>query len=96
MIRRIEEIAKEAWMLKSTAKNTTEAVAALRTALMRVERLEKLQGLNSLPLPVERPPLNPMYELAPKINALPSVEKQKYVLRIKEEIRRRKAEIQPT
>lgn len=93
LIRRTEEIAKEAWMLKGTAKNTTEAVAALRTALMCVERLEKLQGLNSLPLPVERPPVNPMYELAQKINALPPEEKQKYVLKIKEVIRRRKAEV---
>ena len=63
LIRKTEEIAKEAWTLKNTAKNTTEAVAALRTALMCVERLEKLQGLNSLPLPVDKPPMNPMYEL---------------------------------
>jgi len=93
LIRKTEEIAKEAWTLKSTAKNTTEAVAALRTALMCVERLEKLQGLNSLPLPLEKPRLNPMSELAEKINQLPPEEKQKYVFRVKEEIRRRKAEV---
>lgn len=89
LIRRTEEIAKEAWTLKNTAKNTTEAVAALRTALMCVERLEKLQGLNSLPLPLERPMVNPMSELANRINQLPPEEKAKYVLRIKEEIKRR-------
>lgn len=93
LIRRTEEIAKEAWILKSTAKNTTEAVAALRTALMCVERLEKLQGLNSLPLPIDKPQLNPMYDLAQKINQLSSEEKQKYTLRVKEEIKRRGIEI---
>lgn len=93
LIRRTEEIAKEAWTLKNTAKNTTEAVAALRTALMCVERLEKLQGLNSLPLPIDKPQVNPMYELAQKINQLPAEEKAKYVVRIKEEIKRRGIEL---
>lgn len=90
LIRRTEEIAKEAWILKNTAKNTTEAVAALRTALMCVERLEKLQGLNSLPLPIERPMTNPISELANRINQLPPEEKAKYVLKVKDEIRKRK------
>lgn len=93
LIRRTEEIAKEAWTLKNTAKNTTEAVAALRTALMCVERLEKLQGLNLLPLPIDKPQVNPMYELAQKINQLPIEEKVKYVLRVKEEIKRRGIEL---
>lgn len=93
LIRRTEEIAKEAWILKSTAKNTTEAVAALRTALMCVERLEKLQGINSLPLPINQPAVNPMYELAQKANQLPADQKAKLVLRVKEEIKRRGIEI---
>lgn len=93
LIRRTEEIAKEAWVLKSKAKNTAEAVSALRTALMCVERLEKLQGINSLPLPIDKPKVNPMYELAQKINTLPPEEKQKYVLRIKEEIKKRGVEV---
>lgn len=93
LIRKTEEIAKEAWILKTTAKNTTEAVAALRTALMCVERLEKLQGINSLPLPTERPKVNPLSELADRINLLPLEEKQKYVLRVKEEIKRRGIEV---
>jgi len=93
LIRKTEKIAKEAWTLKNTAKNTTEAVAALRTALMCVERLEKLQGLNSLPLPIDKPSVNPMYELAQKINQLPPEEKAKYVLRVKEEIKRRGIEL---
>lgn len=93
LIRRTEEIAKEAWILKNSAKNTTEAVAALRTALMCVERLEKLQGLNSLAIPIDKPRVNPISELADKINQLPPEQKQKYVLRIKEEIKRRGIEL---
>lgn len=93
LIRRTEEIAKEAWTLKNNAKNTLEAVSALRTALMCVERLEKLQGLNLLPLPIDKQQVNPMSELADKINQLPPDEKQKYVLRIKEEIKKRGIEL---
>ena len=93
LIRRTEEIAKEAWTLKNNAKNTLEAVSALRTALMCVERLEKLQGLNLLPLPIDKPQVNPLYELAQKINQLPIDEKEKYVSRIKDEIKRRGVEI---
>lgn len=90
---RTEEIAKEAWILKNNAKNTLEAVSALRTALMCMERLEKLQGINSLPLPIDKPQVNPMYELVQKINQLPADEEQKYVLRIREEIKERRVEI---
>ncbi|MCL5090836.1 MAG: hypothetical protein M1514_02380 [Patescibacteria group bacterium] len=45
LIRKTEEV-KESWELKKTAKNTLEAVGALRTALMAIERLEKLQGID--------------------------------------------------
>lgn len=93
LIRKTEEIAKESWKLKDKAKNTTEAVSALRTALMCVERLEKLQGFNSMPLPLDRPKTNPVADIAHAINQLPSKEKEKYVLKVKEIIKKRGIEI---
>ncbi len=90
LIRKTEEIVKESWELKKTARNNLEAVGALRTALMAIERLERLQGISSLPLPIEKPREQQISELAHKINQLPSEEKQKYILRVREEIKRRK------
>lgn len=94
LIRKTEKIIKEAWMPRSTAKNNLEAVGALRTALIAIERLEKLQGINSLPLPIEKPRETQMFELAQKANQLSKKDRDKFLLRVKEEIKRRKAQSQ--
>src|SRR3989344_3091512 len=88
LIRKTEEIIKEAWILRTTAKNNLEAVGALRTALMAIERLEKLQGMSSLPLPIEKPRETQMFELAQKANQLPKEERDKFLNRVKDEIKR--------
>lgn len=93
LIRKTEEIVKEAWVLRTTAKNNLEATGALRTALMAIERLEKLQGVSSLPLPLEKPKSTQMFELAQKANMLPKKDRDKFLLRVKEEIRKRNVEI---
>lgn len=80
LIRKTEEIIKESWELRKTAKNNLEATGALRTALMAIERLEKLQGISSLPLPVEKPREVQMFEIAQEANALPK-KKRKINLR---------------
>jgi hypothetical protein len=46
LVKKAEEIIKEAWLLKSNAKNTMEKVSALRTILHAIERLTKLHGLD--------------------------------------------------
>lgn len=89
LIRKTEEIVKEAWQLRKTAKNNLEATQALRTAIIAIERLEKLMGISSLPLPIEKPSEIQMFEVAQEINALPEKEKKKVVLTIAEEIRKR-------
>lgn len=94
LIRKTEKIIKEAWMLRSIAKNNLEAVGALRTALIAIERLEKLQGINSLPLPIEKPRETQIFELAQKANQLLKKDRDKFLLRVKEEIKRRKAQSQ--
>lgn len=80
LIRKTEEIIKEAWTLRSTARNNLEAVGALRTALIAIERLEKLQGLNSLPLPIEKPQELQTSELAHKLNTTLTLEARQIVI----------------
>lgn len=89
LIRKTEEIIKESWVLRTTAKNNLEAVGALRTALIAIERLEKLQGINSLPLPIEKPIETQIYELAQEANQLPKKERDRFLMRLKEEIKKR-------
>ena len=59
---------------------------------MCIERLEKLQGLNSLPLPIEKPKEIQMFELAQKVNALPKDKRDMVLFRVKEEIKKRKTQ----
>lgn len=75
LIKKTEAIIRESWQLKNNAKNTLEAVGALRTVLIAIERLEKLQGLDSLPLPIEKPTEIQIFEYAQEINTLPKEEK---------------------
>lgn len=89
LIRKTEEIIKESWELRKSAKNTLEATGALRTALMAIERLEKLQGLSSLPLPVEKPNEVQIFEIAQEANALPKKEKDEFKKMLDLEIRKR-------
>jgi hypothetical protein len=87
LIRKTEEIIKEAWILRDTAKNNLEAVGALRTALMAIERLEKLQGISSLPLPIERPEELQLDAYAQEINTLPKEARQIIMTAIRKAIR---------
>lgn len=95
LIKTTEAIITESWELKAKAKNVMEATSSLRTALQAVERLQKLFGIdNVLPQP-EKPKQMQISELAHEINQLPEQEKQKYVVRVQEEIRRRGIEVNP-
>jgi len=76
LIRKTEEIVKEAWKLKDNAKNTLEATGALRTALMAIERLQKLRGLNNPPLQIEKHQETKIFEYAQAVNTLPNESKQ--------------------
>ncbi|MFC1624861.1 hypothetical protein ACFL15_00625 [Patescibacteria group bacterium] len=87
LIRKTEEIVKEAWKLRNSSKNTLEAVGALRTALMAIERLEKLQGLDSLPLPIEKSEEIQIYEYAQEISNLPKEEKSTVLEAVRNRIR---------
>lgn len=89
LIKKVEAVIKEAFILKSKAKNTLEATSALRTILMAVERLEKLQGIDSLPLPLEKPREVQIFEWAQTINRLPSEQKDFVMKRVRKEIDRR-------
>ncbi len=89
LIRKTEAVISEAWKLKDNAKNTLEAVGALRTALMGIERLGKLQGIDELPLPTEKPRETQIFEFAQEINLFPQEKKQIILSRVREEIAKR-------
>ncbi|QQG40764.1 MAG: hypothetical protein HYV37_00355 [Candidatus Levyibacteriota bacterium] len=89
LIRKTEEVIKEAWTLKNHARNTLEAVGSLRTALMGIERLQKLLGIDSLPIPIEKPVEIQTFELAQEVIALPEEDKSVALSMIREEIKKR-------
>ena len=93
LIRKTEEIVKEAWKLRNSSKNTLEAVGALRTALMAIERLQKLQGLDSLPLLIEKSKELQVFEYAQEISKLPTQDKENALAMVRNEIEKRKVEI---
>lgn len=84
LIRKTEQIIKEAWLLKNKAKNGLEAVGALRTALIAIERQQKLLGLDALPLPEEKPMQMIISEFANEVNSLPPEQKQQILARLKQ------------
>jgi len=90
LIKRTEAIVSESWQLKNSAKNTLEAVGALRTALMAIERLEKLLGIDTMPLPIQKPTELRIFEYAQEINTMPENEKEVALKMIRNEIKKRK------
>lgn len=98
LIKKAQEVIKEGWILKSNAKNTMEKVSAMRVVLHAIERLTKLQGLdtnNNL----DAPPVYMSLEIqrhrqvsmmADQLNQLPPAQKQKALDMIKAELKRRK------
>lgn len=95
LIKKAQEVIKEGWILKSNAKNTMEKVSAMRVVLHAIERLTKLQGLdtnNNL----DTPPVYMSLEiqrhrqvtmLADQINSMPPEKKQKAMEMVKARIK---------
>jgi len=86
LVKKTEEIVKEAWKLKKRAKNTMEAVGALRTALMGIERLQRLQGIDSLPVKIEKHREEQVFEFAQEINTLPVKARDKVLSAVREAV----------
>lgn len=98
LIKKAQEVVKEGWILKSNAKNTMEKVSAMRVVLHAIERLTKLQGLDTnnnqdtpvyMSLEIQRHRQVTM--MADQLNQLPPEKKQKALGMIKAELKRRKA-----
>lgn len=80
LIKKTEAIIAESWELKEKAKNTMEATSSLRTALMAIERLQKLHGIDDVPPQSEKPKGQQMSELAQSLNTTLSPEARQMVL----------------
>jgi hypothetical protein len=74
LVRKVQEVIKEAWVVKKTAKNALEASQALRTVLMAVEQLRKLEGLDLIAPTIDKPAETQIFEMAQSIQQLPKEE----------------------
>jgi hypothetical protein len=74
LIKKVQEVIKESWQIKNTAKTALEASQALRTILMAVEQLRKLQGLDMLPLALDESDETKIFNMAQEVNKLPKKE----------------------
>jgi len=74
LIKKVQEVIKESWQIKNTAKTALEASQALRTVLMAVEQLRKLQGLDMLPPALDESDETMVFNMAQEINKLPKNE----------------------
>lgn len=80
LIKKTEAIITESWELKNSAKNTLEATGALRTALMAIERLQKLHGIDDVPPQPELPKEAQISQLANTLNTTLSPKAKQMVL----------------
>lgn len=99
LVKKAQEVIKESWALKSNTKNNMEKISAMRVILHAIERLTKLQGLDTnskedmpihMSLEIQRH--NQVFLLAEQLNQLPPAEKAKAKEMIKAEIKKRKSE----
>lgn len=89
LVKKIQEVIRECWELKNTARNTLEATQALRTILLAVEQLRRLQGLDLLPPTTAKPSEVQIFEMAQAVNQLPKEEYQEALRLIRIEIKKR-------
>lgn len=95
LIKKAEEVIKEGWLLKSNARNTMEKVSALRVVLNAIERLTKLQGLDTnnqdtpVVMSIEFQRQREIQIMAEEFYKLPEGEKKKAEKMIQAELKKR-------
>jgi predicted nuclease with TOPRIM domain len=80
LIKKTEAVISESWELKNKARNVMEATSSLRTALMAIERLQKLHGIDDVPPQPELPKEAQISQLADSINTTLSLEAKQIVI----------------
>lgn len=95
LIKKAEEVIKEGWILKANSRNSMEKVAALRVVLHAIERLTKLQGLDTnnqdtpVVMSIEFQRQREIQIMAEEFYKLPEGEKKKAEKLIQAEIKKR-------
>lgn len=95
MVRKAQEVIKEGWLLKSNAKNTMEKVSALRVVLHAIERVTKLQGLDTnhqdrpVVMSIEFQRQRQVMALAEGLNQLSAPKKAKALEMVRAELKKR-------
>jgi len=89
LVRKVQEVIKESWQIKNTAKTALEASQALRTILLAVEQLRRLQGLDLVSPTLEEPDETKIFKMAQEVNQLPKKEYKVALQMIRTEITKR-------
>lgn len=89
LIKKVQEVIKESWQIKNTAKTALEASQALRTILMAVEQLRRLEGLDLIPPTLDEPDETKIFKMAQDVNQLPKEEYKIAMQMIRTEITKR-------
>lgn len=89
LVRKVQEVIKESWQIKNTAKTALEASQALRTILLAVEQLRRLQSLDLLPPTLDEPDEIKIFKMAQEVNQLPKKEYTIAMQMIRTEITKR-------
>lgn len=89
LIKKVQEVIKESWQIKNTANTALEASQALRTILLAVEQLRRLQGLDLLPPALDETDEAKVFRMAQEVNQLPKEEYKIAMQMIRAEITKR-------
>ena len=89
LVKKVQLVIKESWQIKNSAKTALEASQALRTILMAIEQLRRLQGLDLVPPTIDEPNETKVFKMAQEVNQLPKEEYKVALQMIRTEITKR-------
>jgi len=89
LIKKVQEVIRESWQIKNTAKTALEATQAMRVVLMATEQLRRLRGLDLIPPAIEEPDETKIFKMAQEVNQLPKEEYKIALQMIRTEITKR-------
>jgi len=89
LVKKVQEVIKESWQIKNTAKTALEATQAMRVVLMATEQLRRLRGLDLIPPALDEPDETKIFRIAQEVNQLPKEEYKVALQMIRAEITKR-------
>ena len=95
LILKTQKVLKDAFEQKNQSKNVIEANQSLRTVLLAIERLQKLNGLDKTEDEVPNIKIKEMqiFTYAQQINQLPVDQKDLVMSKVRDELKKRKGKV---